>query len=177
MIDKHRGSQTEVSAELRAEARPGAMHAHALARDDRGDALIEFALLVPILFSVLLGIIVFGIAFNNYVTLTNATNLGAEALSISRGQTTNPCTTASAAVYAAAPRLTQANLKFAIEVNGAYVAGSAATPVASPTCATATLVATQTASVTVQYPCNVKVFSYDPAPGCTLTAQTAEAIQ
>jgi Flp pilus assembly protein TadG len=177
VIDKHIESLTAASPGVCVEARPRANHALALARDERGNALIEFALLIPILFTLLLGIIKFGMAFNNYVVLTNATNLGATALSISRGSTTNPCTTASAAVYAASPRLTQASLTFAIELNGAYVAGTAATPVASPSCATAALVSGQQAVVMVQYPCNVKLFSYNPAPTCTLTAQTAEAIQ
>jgi len=35
----------------------------------------------------------------------------------------------------------------------------------------------QAASVTVTYPCNLKLFNYNPAPNCLLTAQTTEVIQ
>jgi Flp pilus assembly protein TadG len=40
---------------------------------DRGQSLVEFALVLTPLFLILLGIIQFGFIFNTYVTLTNAT--------------------------------------------------------------------------------------------------------
>ena len=51
-----------------------------LARDDRGQALLEFALVLVVLVLILLGIITFGIAFNNQITLTNAVNNAAQAV-------------------------------------------------------------------------------------------------
>jgi len=144
-------------------------------RTDAGQAILEFALVLPLLLTFLLGIIVLGIAFNNYLELTNATNIGAQLLSMSRGQTTNPCSTTSQAVYAAAPGLTQGSLQFTIVLKGTTVATNAA----NPTCSGAQqyLVASQNAQVTVTYPCNLKFFIYNPAPNCLLTAQTTEAIQ
>jgi len=38
----------------------------------QGQSLVEFALMMPILFFILLGIIQFGFIFNTYVTMTNA---------------------------------------------------------------------------------------------------------
>jgi Flp pilus assembly protein TadG len=141
-------------------------------KTDAGQALLEFALVLPLLLALVLGIIFFGIALNNYITLTNATNIGAQLLSFSRNQTTDPCQTTSQAVYAAAPNLTQANLKFTIALNGTNVVTNAA----SPSCSTAALVAGQSAAVTVTYPCNLTFFTFNPG-SCTLTAQTAEVIQ
>ena len=43
----------------------------------RGQSLVEFALVMPILFFLLLGIIQFGFIFNTYVTMTNAAREGA----------------------------------------------------------------------------------------------------
>jgi Flp pilus assembly protein TadG len=44
---------------------------------ERGQSLVEFALVLMPLFIILLGIIQFGFVFNSYVTITNATREGA----------------------------------------------------------------------------------------------------
>jgi Flp pilus assembly protein TadG len=59
-----------------------------------GQALVEFALVIPILMLVLVGIIKGGILFNNYLQLTDATRSSARQLAIERGQPT-PCTDAA----------------------------------------------------------------------------------
>jgi hypothetical protein len=46
-------------------------------RDERGQNLVEFALLLPILLILLMGIMQFGLIFNAYVTLNNAVREGA----------------------------------------------------------------------------------------------------
>jgi len=51
-------------------------------RDQRGQSLVEFALVLTPLFLLLLGIIQFGLIFNSYVTLTNATREAARTGSI-----------------------------------------------------------------------------------------------
>jgi Flp pilus assembly protein TadG len=56
---------------------------HRRSRED-GQALVEFALVLPLLALVLFGVIQFGIAFNNYVTLTDAVRTGARTASVSR---------------------------------------------------------------------------------------------
>lgn len=54
------------------------------ARSERGQAMVEFALVLPILLVLVLGIIQFGILFNNYVTLTDAVRAGARQAAVSR---------------------------------------------------------------------------------------------
>jgi Flp pilus assembly protein TadG len=46
-------------------------------RDDRGQALVEFALLVPILLLLILGVVEFGRAWNAYQVITDAAREGA----------------------------------------------------------------------------------------------------
>ena len=141
----------------------------------RGQAAVEFAIVAPILLTLLVAISVFGIAFNNYQALTFATNSAAQTLAISRGQTTNPCQTTSQAVYSAAPQLTQSSLKFSILLGSNTVANNAA----SPSCSGSQqyLVQSQNAQVTVTYPCNLNILGFNPVPNCSLTAQTTMLIQ
>ena len=54
-----------------------------LRRED-GQSMVEFALLLPILLVVALGIMQFGIIYNNYITLTDATRVGARQAAVSR---------------------------------------------------------------------------------------------
>jgi Flp pilus assembly protein TadG len=166
MMGMQTGSQTAAApGDARSRAR------QTLARDERGQSLVEFALVAPLLFTILLGVIKFGITFNNYLTLTNATNIATQQLSISRGQITDPCGTATSAFYKAAPFLTQGSLSFTITM------GSHAYTTTSCTAGLQYLVAAQTTTIKVTYPCNLSLYGVNFAPSCTLTAQTAEAIQ
>jgi TadE-like protein len=53
-------------------------------RAEEGQAMVEFALVLPILLMIVMGIIQFGILFNNYVTLTDAVRAGARQAAVSR---------------------------------------------------------------------------------------------
>lgn len=48
-----------------------------LARDDDGQNLVEFALLLPVLMYILMGILQFGLIFASYITINNAVREGA----------------------------------------------------------------------------------------------------
>lgn len=145
--------------------------------------LVEFALGVPALLLILVGAAMFGVAFNNQIALTFATGSAAQQLSMSRGQTTDPCSLASTAVANAVPYLNPANLGFTIVLGGTSYSGNCATlpktACASDgnSCTSGSLVQAETAQVTVTYPCNLKVLSFNPAPSCVLTAQTSVYIQ
>jgi Flp pilus assembly protein TadG len=149
-----------------------------LARHERGQAMVEFAMTLPVMFTLLMAIFVLGLAFNNYLTLTNATIAGAQQLSISRGQSTDPCATTSQTVQAAAPNLTT-GITYSIAFGtGNPVSYGAPFTGASCTSAASKLVSGNTARVTVTYPCSLLIYGTNYAPsGCTLSAQTAELIQ
>lgn len=51
---------------------------------ERGVAAVEFALIVPILMSIIIGIVEFGIAFNYRTQLSNATQIAARSYAIDR---------------------------------------------------------------------------------------------
>ena len=139
--------------------------------DEHGQAMVEFALALPLLLTLLVGSVEFGVAFNNDLQLTYATDAAAQLLSISRGQTTDPCQTTSQAVYSAAPYLNQSNLNFTIVLGGHSFT--------APSCSGGQqyLVESQSAQVKVTYPCNLKLFGFNPAPNCALTAQTTVLVQ
>jgi Flp pilus assembly protein TadG len=142
-------------------------------RNEKGQSVVELAFVLPVLFLVVTGLFTFGLAVNNNLMLTNAVNNGAQLLAISRGQTTDPCATAIAAVTNAAPLLTASSLNFTFVLNGTtYAAGTT-----SCTAGAANLLQGTTAQVTATYPCNLTVYGVNFAPTCNLQAQTTELVQ
>jgi len=135
---------------------------------ERGQAVLEFALGLPLLLTLITGLVMFGVAFNNDLTLTYATEAAAQLLSISRGQTSDPCATTSSAFYSAAPYLTASSLGFTIVLGGQKYTGTS--------CASAQLVESETAQVTVTYPCSLGIFGFGVS-NFSLTAQTTALIQ
>ena len=71
--------------------------------------MTEFALVLPILALLLFGVIQFGIVFNNYITLTDATRAGARKAAVSR-RASDPRGTCNAAIRNSASNLTQSQL-------------------------------------------------------------------
>jgi Flp pilus assembly protein TadG len=146
-------------------------------RNERGQSLVEFALCLPILMLILTGMMTFGIALHSYLELTNAVSIGARLIAISRGQTTDPCATIATAVYHAAPLLKPSSLTFSVVLNGTTYAGATCSSPNTTTGAAGNLVQGADAQLTATYPCNLKVFGYNYAPSCTMTARTTELMQ
>jgi Flp pilus assembly protein TadG len=64
-------------------------------RSEEGQSFVEFALVLPFLVFLLLGIIQFGRAWHNYITITDAARVGARAGAVAR---TTACSTATAKI-------------------------------------------------------------------------------
>ncbi len=142
---------------------------HCLSNDSTGVSAIEFAIISPVLLTILLGIFQFGSAMNDYLVLTNAAAKGALTIALGRG-TAAPYTTTISAITAAAPNLTSANITTTVTINGTACSTDAA--------CTTTLVAGVSAVVKTTYPCNLTVMGVNYAPhGCTMRAQTAQMVQ
>ena len=147
-----------------------------LVKNDEGVSAIEFAIIAPVLLTIVLGVFQFGIAMNQYLNLTNAAAQGALTLALSRG-TTTPYTATTTVIdlpglppTAAAPNLAAAQTTITVKINGVACTNDA-------TCSAA-LVAGQAALVKATYPCNLVVMGVNYAPnGCTLNAQSAQMIQ
>jgi Flp pilus assembly protein TadG len=73
-------------------------------RSEQGQSITEFALALPILALLLFAVIQFGIAFNHYVTLTDATRAGARKAAVGR-QLSNPVNACQTAIRASAQNL------------------------------------------------------------------------
>jgi Flp pilus assembly protein TadG len=152
-------------------------------RSDEGQSLVEFALAAPILLVIVTGITAFGLALNNYLSMTNAISTSAQYLAVSRANTTDPCSLAATAFANAAPNLNSTKLNFTFVLNGtsygSYSGLSASTCSSSSTTtgAAGNLVAGQSAKMTVTYPCNLSVYGKNYLPSCNLVVQTVEIVQ
>jgi Flp pilus assembly protein TadG len=135
----------------------------------RGQSLVEFSFVMPLLLIVITGMLSFGIALHNYLVLTNGVNTGAQLLAMSRGQTTDPCSTASTAVESSAAGLTAANISFTFVINGTSYASTSCTSGA------ANMVQGASAEVKATYPCVFMI--YGMGSTCSLESQTTELIQ
>jgi len=76
---------------------------------ERGQAMVEFVIVLPILCVLLFGIVQFGITFNHYLTLTDSVRAGARKAAVSR-EASDPAGSAVAQVRASASDLKQSDL-------------------------------------------------------------------
>jgi len=97
-------------------------------RNERGQTLTEFAIVLPILALLLFGVIQFGIAFNNYITLTDAVRAGARKGAVGR-HLQNPQAAVDQAVRNAATDLKSSGLQ--ITINSTWTQGSDVTVTAT----------------------------------------------
>lgn len=90
--------------------------------------MVEFALVIPILCVVLFAVIQFGVLYNDYVTLTDATRVGARKAATSRHEA-NPVGVTVAKVQSSASGLDLA--KLSVSVTGTWAHGEDVTVAAS----------------------------------------------
>jgi Flp pilus assembly protein TadG len=128
-------------------------------RHEDGQAAAEFALVLPILCALILAIAQFGIAFNNYLTITDAVRAGARVAAVSRFTADNGAA-AKLAVLAAAPNLDQV----------ALTAGTSVT--ATPNWA----VAGSDVIVTASYPYSINILGWVVQSG-SITSTTRERLE
>jgi Flp pilus assembly protein TadG len=98
-------------------------------KNERGQTLTELALVLPLLVVLVLAIAQFGVAFNNYVTLTDAARAAARKGAVSReaGQT-SAC---QAAGYAAGQNLNNPGTDFVVTCSSSWSIGSDVTVTAT----------------------------------------------
>ncbi len=123
-------------------------------KNEQGQTVTEFAMILPILLLLLFAIVQLGIVFNHYVTLTDAARAGARKAVVSR-QTANPTGATVTAVRASATNLTQS--KLGVTVASSWQAG-------------------QDVTVTATYPYEVSVLGVIVKSG-TLSSQTTERLE
>jgi Flp pilus assembly protein TadG len=82
-------------------------------RNEKGQSMTEFALVLPLLALLLFGVIQFGIVFNNYIQLTDAVRAGARKGAVGRHQQ-NPEGVVTQAVRDASTSLKQSDLNVSV---------------------------------------------------------------
>jgi Flp pilus assembly protein TadG len=136
---------------------------------ERGQSLVEFAIMLPVMLTIMVGIAEYGIVFNNYLMLTDAVRVGARQLATVRGQSTNPCLTAVTKVRASAFNLTSNNVGVTVVING--------TTYSTGTCANVTLTSGTDVTLSGTYPCQITIMGATFAPNCTLRSQTTGRVE
>ncbi len=156
---------------------------------ESGAALVEFALLAPVLLLIMVGIAQFGISLNQYVMLWNGVGTAAMQFAITGGAVTNPATYAWKAMTASAPSLTTGGtcttgLCLTLTVNGTACATNlTTTPTAAQDTACNNALTTPAnignpAVVSATYPVKLTVMGISFVPtGTVLTATISELVQ
>jgi Flp pilus assembly protein TadG len=147
-------------------------------RSEQGGSLVELALSLPILLIVLTGMVACANLFLSWFELTDGIDAGARAVALSRGNTSDPCSTAVNAVYKAAPGLLQSSLTFTITINPNGGTQESYTGSAATSCSSATLGSTGggTVEVSATYPVPLTAYGIGNK-SVSLPAATTELIQ
>jgi Flp pilus assembly protein TadG len=131
-----------------------------IARDERGQAVTEFAVILPVLLLVLFAIFQFGIIFNNYIQVTAAAREGARKGAVNR--TTGNC---AAVVSLATSAAKQAAPGLDWNSSGAGVS-------ATDTCTSNSLAQGSDFTITASYPWTVSLLGQVVASGNLTSATT-----
>jgi len=139
-----------------------------------GGPLVEFAMVLPMMMAMMTGIFYLGIGLAQYIQLTNATDIAARQISISRGVSalaSDPCSTGTTYFEAAAPNLTTSNLTFVYTINGTGHTGTSCTSLALTSASQG-----ENVEVQVSYPIHLGIYGLGWS-SIPLKAQTTEIIQ
>jgi Flp pilus assembly protein TadG len=176
---KRRLNRASKSTGLHGEPRCRGLRLRALLRrGDQGSALVEFAMLLPVLMLLTTGILIFGVAMNNYLQLTNAVSIGARTVAVSGGITLDPCAVASAAIANAAPNLTASKFTYSFNFNGVTESTNTCASSDLNSGAAKALASGTPATVTATYPLNLSVFgNVFSLNNAVLSATSTELVQ
>jgi Flp pilus assembly protein TadG len=135
---------------------------------EHGSALVEMAVVMPVVLLLMTGIFTFSMALYQKLELAEAVSSGGRFLAVDRGDT-DPCATTAAKVYAAAPTLNSSNVTLTFVLNGTSYPGA--------TCSgTTNMVSGGSAQLTATYPCSLSVFGKGYS-SCSLGEQVTEVVQ
>lgn len=161
----------------------------AFARQREGNALVEFAVVAPLLLCLLMGLVAIGVLVNNYITLTDAVAMGARAFAEATGVSGSPvngdpCSYAVSVMNADAKSLATANITYTITYTPAST-GTAATVSAPCTGTFSGMTEGDTVGITATYPALMLYTQYKGGvmilpkytSSWTLSAHTTQVVQ
>lgn len=148
-------------------------HVHSLLRtQSEGSALVEMAVVLPLMMLLITGFCFLGIAVDNYLILTHATDVGARYLAVGRGQLTDPCAQTVSVIQNAAPGLSSSKLSYTFTIGSSSNFGSSCNTTAD----LAYMSAGATATVNVTYTYSLILYGRSPTT-FTMQTQTSEVVQ
>jgi Flp pilus assembly protein TadG len=130
-----------------------------LLRSEHGQGLVEFAIVLPFLCTLILALVQFGVLWNNYETLTDATRAGARVAAVSR--------TAADPIGATTQAVKDSGYGLNFSQAGASISVSPATPWTTGSQVT----------VTANYPYSINLPIIGTVMSGTLTSTTKERIE
>ena len=141
-----------------------------------GGALVEFAVIAPLMLGLVTGMFGFGFALVTYMQLNNAVDVAARTVAVIRatnsdGTTPDPCAAAVTAFNSSAPSLNSTSTSLSFTLNGTSYPST-------KTCTSgeANVLSGKNVQVTATYPYTVMLFGWKPV-AMTLSAQTTELMQ
>lgn len=148
---------------------------------EQGNALVELAVVLPMMMLLITAMVTFGLWLNTYLVLSHATDVGARNLAVSRGATLNPCSDAVTLIQSAAPNLAASGLTYTFNIGSGTFSGSSTgfSGTNTTSCSVAgvgDMVAGANASVSVTYPFQMLVYGWR-ATTVNITTTTTEVIQ
>jgi|GEM_PF-2035470 len=155
---------------------------------EHGGSLVEMALVLPIIMTMLTGIFSFSVALYQKLQLAEAVSNAGRVMAQERGDT-DPCATTASAIYAAAPALSKSNLTLTFTLGGTNSSGTISggtayggTKGTAPTCTAAgnggasAMQAGWPAQIQATYPCTLGIYGLSFA-SCNLGTLEAEVVQ
>jgi Flp pilus assembly protein TadG len=151
-----------------------------LVSDSEGSALVEMAVTLPLMLLAMTGIFSFSLALYQDLQLGEAVSAAGHLLAVDRGDH-DPCATAMAAFYNAAPGLSRSNLTVQITLNGNAETPSTSCPAGVAGDANPDLAQSTNAQITAYYPTTLNFVNIWGNSGgfgsITLGSQDTEVVQ
>ena len=143
-------------------------------REDRGTAVVEFAIVLPMMVTVLTGAASFCMALYSFQQLGNATSAATLQLGADQGLITDPCATTVTTVTAALPNWTPAKLTYTVTITNSSGTATKFGPTTgsgfSCTSGAADMAANQPVVVTVSYAYTwFPILAFSPSSALTST--------
>ncbi|MGA7107635.1 MAG: TadE/TadG family type IV pilus assembly protein [Terracidiphilus sp.] len=154
----------------------------ALCARNEGSALVEMAVVLPVMMVLITGTCSLGLVLNDYLVLTNAVQSGAMQVAVSAGQSgLDPCNVAATAISGAAPTLGATNITYSFNFSGAPSGQTGQGPFKGTTASTCTtynayLSANSSFTVTAKYPIQMFIFGWSPQ-SFSLQTQSVQMVQ
>lgn len=152
-------------------------------RDD-GQVLVETALVLPIFLLIVTGTLIFGIFTMQMMGLTEGVSNAGRVLSVSAGQTLDPCSLAATSVQSAASGLSKPSISTSITLTpqggtATTYSGASCSSTSTTTGAAGNLKSGGIVTISATYTgCSLKYFGTNLTPsGCSMTKAVTETVQ